>query len=54
MIFTSVESNYLELLKELLALGVDMDIKNEVGVAYILCKMNSVITADRIKPRLFG
>ena len=54
LLFTSIESNYFDLLKELLELGVDIDIKNEVGVAYILYKVNSVVTAVRIKPRLFG
>ena len=33
LLFTSIESNYFELLKQLLELGVDTDIKNEVGVA---------------------
>ena len=54
LLFISVESNYFDLLKELLELGMDIDIKNEVGVAYILYKMNSVIIAVRIKPHLFG
>ena len=38
MLFTLIESSYFELLKELLELGVDIDVKNEVGtdVVYIL------------------
>ena len=32
LLFTLIESNYFELLKELLELGVGTDIKNEVGV----------------------
>ena len=35
LLFKSIESKYLELLQELLQLGVDIDIKNEVGVAMI-------------------
>ena len=31
-----MESNYFELLKELLELGVDINIENEVGVVYII------------------
>ena len=33
LLFASVESNYFELLKKLLELGMNVDIKNKVGVA---------------------
>ena len=35
LLFKSIESKCLELLQELLQLGVDIDIKDEVGVAVI-------------------
>ena len=55
LLFTSVELKHFELLKELLKLGVDINIKNEVGVAIpIFCSLNAMITATRIKPRLCG
>ena len=35
LLFISIESNYIELLQKLLQLGVDIDIKDEVGVAVV-------------------